>query len=320
VFRIRDPVDLRTTLHTDPVMHCQNCGAELSADATRCRECGSAVETVGRESRGGDRGDRGGQPEQVGANGRRDQQPQPGQQQGNRSQPGQQQGNRSQSGQQQGNRSQPGRGQGQQSQPGRQQGGGVETEHVQGRSGRAGGQSRQTVDDRGRGRDQGRGAGGEFPDAHESGGSSIGGVIDSWGVTRLAAVGGGLVAGFTVTMPWVQSKVGGVDADAMSTIFGPAVALAAVVAIIAALANWGRGWGWLSMVLTTLSGAAIAGTALFAQSILSEDDMVSTVEVDGTDIPLAAVEPGGGVEMAMLAGGVVALASLAGIVGAIISR
>jgi len=110
------------------------------------------------------------------------------------------------------------------------------------------------------------------------------------------------------------------DADAMATLFGPVVLIAAAVAVLATIANWGRGWGWLSMILTGVAGVAVAGTGAFAQSYLSETTTLNTVEVDGRDIPVAAVEPGGGVEMAMLAGGVLVVAALAGIVGTLVNR
>lgn len=106
----------------------------------------------------------------------------------------------------------------------------------------------------------------------------------------------------------------------MATVFGPVVAIAAAVAVLAAVSNWGRGWGWLSMILTGLAGVAVAGTGWFAQTYLSETTTLNTVEVEGRNVPVAAVEPGGGVEMAMLAGGVIAVAALAGIVGTLANR
>jgi len=163
-------------------------------------------------------------------------------------------------------------------------------------------------------------ADGRAPPAGQASGSSIGQLLDTWGVTRIGAIGGGLLAGYSVTQPWVEAEVSGLSADAMATLFGPVVAIAAVVAILAAMANWGRSWGWLSMILTGLGGIAVAGTGAFAQTYLSETTTLNTVEVDGQDIPVAAVEPGGGVELAILAGAVVAVAALAGIVGALVNR
>jgi len=106
----------------------------------------------------------------------------------------------------------------------------------------------------------------------------------------------------------------------MATLFGPVVALAAAVAVLASISNWGRGWGWLSMILSGIAGLAVAGTGAFARTYLSETTTLNTIEVEGRDVPVAAVEPGGGVELAILAGVVVTVAALAGIVGALANR
>jgi len=286
-------------------MHCQNCGASLSADATRCPECGVDAPTpdgtdpsatgpdergpTGRDGRGptdrqrGQGGNRRGQSEQRRSRNQRGQ-PQRSQQP--------QQPQRSQQPQQPQQRQQPQQPQQERNRPDQPRTAEPQAGHAEGRA----------------------------PPAGESGGSSVTQSLGACGITRLGAVGGGLLAGFTVTLPWVEAELGGMDADAMATLFGPVVLIAAAVAVLATIANWGRGWGWLSMILTGVAGVAVAGTGAFAQSYLSETTTLNTVEVDGRDIPVAAVEPGGGVEMAMLAGGVLVVAALAGIVGTLVNR
>lgn len=139
--------------------------------------------------------------------------------------------------------------------------------------------------------------------------------ISDWSTSRLATMGGGLVAGGSLFMPWVSAIQGGYSANGMSTEFAPLVMAGVAVTLAGAFVNWGRGWGWLSMLLTGVAGVSLAAVAVFFQSYVSETITYGVVRIDGQRVPVAALEPGAGVQLAIVAGAVIALASLAGLVG-----
>jgi hypothetical protein len=138
-----------------------------------------------------------------------------------------------------------------------------------------------------------------------------------WATSRMVAAGGGVLAGVSLFLPWVTAVAGDFSANGMATEFGTLVMAGAVAAVAGAVVNWGRGWGWLSMLFTGLSGLAVASAATLFQAIVSETDTISMVEINGNRIPIAAVEPATGVQVAIIAGALVALAALAGIVGSL---
>lgn len=144
--------------------------------------------------------------------------------------------------------------------------------------------------------------------------------VGSWAPTRMATVGAGLVAGLSLFLPWVTAIQGEFSANGMATEFGTFVMLGAAVSVIGASANWGRGWGRLSMLLTGLAGVGIASIAYLIRAILSETYTYGTIIIDGRRLPIAALEPASGVQIALLTGAVVAVASLGGLLGSFTSN
>lgn len=158
-------------------------------------------------------------------------------------------------------------------------------------------------------------AGGRAEPVRESSSSGI----SDWSTTRLATLGGGLLAGASLFMPWVAAIRDGFSANGMATEFAPIVMAGVAVTLVGAFVSWGRGWGRLSMVFTGLGGLGIAGIAVFFQSYVSETLTYGVVRVDGQRLPVAALEPATGVQLAILAGAVIAVASLAGLLGSFTS-
>lgn len=143
--------------------------------------------------------------------------------------------------------------------------------------------------------------------------------LSSWPLSRLATLGGGGLAGVSLFLPWVQAIRGGYSANGMSTEFGSVVMLGVVLILLCAWVNWGRGWGRLSMLIAGVSGAGIAGVAYFFQSLVSETYTYGTMMIDGRQIPVAALEPATGVQLALLAGGVIVLSAVLGLFGSFTS-
>lgn len=114
--------------------------------------------------------------------------------------------------------------------------------------------------------------------------------------------------------------MGGQSWDAMATPFGAPAALLALLGLAFAALSWGRGWGWLTMLLSGLAGVGVTGLAALVRLAVAEDDTLGTIELEGTDVPVAAVEPGFGVTLTALAGVVLALAAAAGIVSTLVNR
>lgn len=140
-----------------------------------------------------------------------------------------------------------------------------------------------------------------------------------WTTSRKVAVGGAVIAGLSVFLPWVEAVTGGVSASGMSTEIGPVAIVAAIIALIPALLTWGRGFGWLSMIITGLAGVGIAGVSLLVMSLTSETATIGRMSVEGQLVPLAALQPAVGIYVTVLGGAVITLAALGGIAGTLTS-
>ncbi|MFC3478180.1 zinc ribbon domain-containing protein [Halobacterium litoreum] len=138
-----------------------------------------------------------------------------------------------------------------------------------------------------------------------------------WATSRLLAAGGGALAGVSLFLPWVTAVRGSFSADGMATEFAPVLMAGVAAALVFAGVSWGRGWGWLSMILTGLAGAGIAAVAFVFRATISETTTYGFVQINGNEVPIAAVEPATGVQVALAAGALVTLASLAGIAGSL---
>jgi|GEM_PF-3735652 len=140
-----------------------------------------------------------------------------------------------------------------------------------------------------------------------------------WRRTQLLAVGGGVLAGISAFLPWVTARTGGQSVDALATPFGTPLLAAAAIVTFLSVATWGRGFGWLTMLLAGLGGAGITYVSVVVQSTLSSTYAMGTIQVHGNDVSVAAVSPGVGVTVTIVAGLVVVAGALLGILTSLTS-
>lgn len=136
----------------------------------------------------------------------------------------------------------------------------------------------------------------------------------NWSMTRLATLGGGVLGGVGLMMPWVVSIQGNTSWNGLSTELTPFAVAGLAVALLLPALSWGKGWGRLSALLSGAAGVGMVALSVFLQNTLSSRNPIGYIEVDGNRAPLTLVEAGGGLEMFMLAGALVALGSLAGLI------
>ncbi|MHB9286458.1 hypothetical protein ACKVMT_05400 [Halobacteriales archaeon Cl-PHB] len=101
----------------------------------------------------------------------------------------------------------------------------------------------------------------------------------------------------------------------MDTEIGSIVMIAAAVALVPPLLAWGSGFGWLTMLLSGLGGGAVGYLAVVTQSLISRTVSFGTMTIKGQDVPVAALDPGTGILVAIAGGGIVILAAVGGILG-----
>lgn len=140
--------------------------------------------------------------------------------------------------------------------------------------------------------------------------------IVALGITRIITFAGGGLVLVSAFLPWVTAITGGqFSANATETRFGTIILIAGVAILGLSAVRWGRGIGWITMLLAGIAGAGVAYIGLAAQVSLSATRTIGTVSVRGEEVPLAAVDPGVGVTVAVVAGGLVVVGSLFGIIG-----
>lgn len=151
----------------------------------------------------------------------------------------------------------------------------------------------------------------------------------SWPITRkLAGVAGAVSLG-ALLLPWYTEasaevagqsvSAGSFSANALAIEISPLVLAATGGAILFMLLAWGRGWGWLTMLLSAIGGGAMVYIDLAAISIVGSTYTIGTVTVNGQQIPAAALEPGIGLFAHAIAGAGFVLFGLAGIVGSFLT-
>jgi hypothetical protein len=141
------------------------------------------------------------------------------------------------------------------------------------------------------------------------------GGISNWSSSRLLAIGGGILAGVSLFLPWVVSIEGSQSWNGMATEFSTFVMVPVLLAVLFPAASWGRGWGRLSALVTLVIGGVMAAGGFVIRTGLSETLTTGTIELDGQVIPMAVVEGGVGLDVFMLAGVLILIASLGGLVG-----
>lgn len=132
--------------------------------------------------------------------------------------------------------------------------------------------------------------------------------------TRLLAIGGAGLALIALFLPWVSAQAGGFSGSGMELQVMPIAAGAVAVAGIPPILGWGDGWGRLSSLISGIGGVAVGGFGIFMMTALGRTVTVGTVTVRGQDIPIAAVEPGTGIFVFVIAGAVILLTAIAGLI------
>ena len=150
----------------------------------------------------------------------------------------------------------------------------------------------------------------------------------SWPITRKLAGVAAVAALGALILPWyteTSTEVGGqsvsagsFSANALAIEISPIVLAATGGAILFMLLAWGRGWGRLTMLLSAIGGGAMVYVDLAAISIVGATYTIGTVTVNGQQIPVAALEPGIGLFVHVIAGAGFVLFGLAGIVGSFV--
>jgi hypothetical protein len=141
------------------------------------------------------------------------------------------------------------------------------------------------------------------------------GGISNWSSSRLLTIGGGILAGISLFLPWVVSIDGSQSWNGMATEFSTLVLIPVLLVVLLPAGSWGRGWGRLSALVTLVIGGVMAAGGFVVRAGVSETVTTGTVELDGRTIPMAVVEGGVGLDVFMLAGVLVLIASLGGLVG-----
>lgn len=135
---------------------------------------------------------------------------------------------------------------------------------------------------------------------------------------KIAAVSGGAAA-VSLFLPWVEAVAGGITANGISTEIGVVILVAAIVGAVPPLLSWGRGWGWLSMIISGLAGLGVAGLAFFTMAYTSETVSTARIVIDGQAVPVAAVEPTVGIYVAIAGGLGLLVSAIAGIVATLLN-
>jgi hypothetical protein len=132
-------------------------------------------------------------------------------------------------------------------------------------------------------------------------------------VTRLATVGGGVLGGASLMQPWVVSIDGSMSWDALATEMGTVAAAGVALVVVLPILAWGDGWSRLSSLVTGVAGLGMGYLGIAMQGSLAAQATLGYVKVEGNRVPVGAVEAGSGLELFVIAGGLVVLASLAGL-------
>lgn len=139
--------------------------------------------------------------------------------------------------------------------------------------------------------------------------------------TRLGTIAGAVLVGVSPFLTWVRSIEGSFSWSGMALeVLGPAIIAGAVITFIAGAVTWGDGWGRLSMPITLLAGAGVVLITLAQESLISETYRLSTISLNGREVPAAAVEAGFGVNVALVGGGAIFILSLIGFISSFINN
>jgi len=133
--------------------------------------------------------------------------------------------------------------------------------------------------------------------------------------TKFATVGGGLIAGISLLLPWAVAIQDVHSWNGLETEFSFLVIIGAIIAVALPFAAWDGNGGRLAAIVTGLVGAGLAALSLFLRDMINETVAFGHMELDGHEIPIAAIESGSGVDVLFLGGAIVVVGSL----GAIIS-
>jgi hypothetical protein len=142
--------------------------------------------------------------------------------------------------------------------------------------------------------------------------------IASLGITRVATLAAGILLLIAAFLPWVTAVTGGqLSANATETEFGTPVLIAGGAVLGCSAVRWGRGFGWITMLLSGVAGAGAVYISVAAQQVLSATQTApfQAVIVRGSRVPIGAVEPGVGVVVTIAAGSLAVVGSLFGIIG-----
>lgn len=142
--------------------------------------------------------------------------------------------------------------------------------------------------------------------------------IASLGITRIATLAAGILLLIAAFLPWVTAVTGGqISANATETEFGTPVLIAGGAVLGFSAVRWGRGIGWITMLLSGAAGAGAVYISVLTHIALSATQTApfQFVIVRGSRVPIGVVEPGVGVVVTIAAGSLAVVGSLFGIIG-----
>ncbi|WP_436936307.1 hypothetical protein [Halovenus marina] len=141
------------------------------------------------------------------------------------------------------------------------------------------------------------------------------GGISNWSSSRLLALGGGVLAGVSLFLPWVVSIEGSQSWNGMALEISVLVLIPVLLGVLLPALSWGTGLGRLSALVTLILGGLMVAGGFFLRTMLAETVTTGTIEIDGQTIPIAVVESAVGLDVFMLAGVLVAIGGLGGLFG-----
>jgi hypothetical protein len=139
--------------------------------------------------------------------------------------------------------------------------------------------------------------------------------LSNWSSSRLLAIGGGILAGVSLFLPWVVSIEGSQSWNGMALEISVLVLIPVLLGVLLPALSWGNGLGRLSALVTLVLGGLIVAGGFFLRTMLAETVTTGTIEIDGQTIPIAVVESAVGLDVFMLAGVLVAIGGLGGLFG-----
>jgi len=131
--------------------------------------------------------------------------------------------------------------------------------------------------------------------------------------TRFVAVGGGLLAGASLFMPWAVATQDIHSWDGMATEMSTVILIGVFVTVVFPAVSWGGGWGRLSTLTTGVAGLALGFLGFVTRDTLNESVATGHMKLDGQEIPIAALESGSGLDVLLLASVLIVLGSVAGL-------